>query len=315
MPAYTAAQLETKLSSYVEPNGDFYGALSQVLPRIYAAGLWRDLTYETSMSGADGYISLPADSEAVLACTINDNPRPVQSLWHDVRIVGRQAEVSPYFGIVDDGYYPVLLDMKDVQGVDSEDDVAPTNILRIALSGTTDYIASFAGTLTIATDQSNLGGSQTLTQSEVTFVEFEGADDFSSVRSIVYDNVPDPIDLIDPAYPTKVIATIPAGSGVIRYRRFRVSDAFTDTTVHLLLKRACPDNLVGSTIIHLGNLAALKHGLLGHLAENNADLQRAEYHWGVVEKLLDAELDAHRGSAKPKIMLNIWNNSAPHQIY
>jgi hypothetical protein len=94
-----------------------------------------------------------------------------------------------------------------------------------------------------------------------------------------------------------------------------VSDAYADTTVHLLLKRACPDNLVDSTIIHLGNINALKHALLGRIAEDNADVQRAEYHWSVVEKLLDAELDAHRGAAKPKMMLNLWGANAPYPVY
>lgn len=511
MPAYTAAQLETKLSSYVEPNGDFYEALSQVLPRIYSTGLWRDLVYETSLDGSIGYVSLPVESEAVLSCTINDSPRPVQSMWHDVRIVGRQAELSPYFGIVDDGYYPVLLDMKDVQGVAESADVTPVSLINAYLSGTSAFITTtnYAGTISIAGpttsgqqttllqaasgnltfslptasatldptggsnavtftavspgEEGNLisvayaspaaateatvsvsGGNITVTPAskarmvvsgivspaaangeyawdgtnfskagflftvgtyggipgttcwilsgeglvaptyfrsdgystypdgEATWtavyggasgtmvvtagatsaaqvIEAVNADEDASAlvvatasgvvtgavaavaqtflsgggegsaivstASITYDDVPAAIDLVDPAFPTKVIATIPAGSGVVRFRRFRLSDSGTDTVVHLLLKRACPDNIVGSTIIHLGNINAIKHALLGRIAEDNADVQRAEYHWSVVEKILDSELDAFRGAAKPKLMMNVWGNSNVYPIY
>jgi hypothetical protein len=54
-------------------------------------------------------------------------------------------------------------------------------------------------------------------------------------------------------------------------------------------------------IVHLGNLNAIKHGLLGFIAEDNADVERANYHWGVCRILLEEEMDAHRGSARPTV--------------
>lgn len=103
---------------------------------------------------------------------------------------------------------------------------------------------------------------------------------------------------------SKVIAAVPAGSGVLRFRRFRTSNKAPDTTVHLLVKRGAPSNLVAATVIHLGNLGALKHGLLGLIAEDNADLERANFHWGMAGKLLDQELAAMFGSAKPTLRMH-----------
>jgi hypothetical protein len=39
--------------------------------------------------------------------------------------------------------------------------------------------------------------------------------------------------------------------------------------------------------------AIVKHALLGKLSEDNADIQRATYHWGVCESF--------RGAAKPTL--------------
>ena len=55
--------------------------------------------------------------------------------------------------------------------------------------------------------------------------------------------------------------------------------------------------------------------MLGMIAEDNADLERANYHWGLVRQLLDEELDAFRGSAKPTLNLNIWGDAKPFNQY
>jgi hypothetical protein len=318
MPAYTVSQLQSKLGQYVEPNGDFVAAIEQVLPRLYNLGLWRDLVFETSVPAPHGYISLPEDVDAVLGCTINDNPRPTRSMWHDIRIVGRNAELSPYFGIVDDGFHPVLLDMKEVQDVEEEEDVV-VNQLRIHPTGTTTAVMSFDGQITIVTnDADETGRTHTLNQATGgggTTFESDVPDDFTRILSITYSDIDQPYDLVDPNFSTQVIATIPKGSGVIRYRRFRVSDADENTTIHLLCKRGVPSFIDDNTIIHLGNINALKHALLARIAEDNADVERATYHWSVATQLLDAELDAMRGSAKPVVKLDIWGGgNRPYNI-
>jgi hypothetical protein len=319
MPAYTVSQLQSKLGQYVEPNGDFVAAIEQVLPRLYNLGLWRDLVFETSVPAPHGYISLPEDVDAVLGCTINDNPRPTRSMWHDIRIVGRNAELSPYFGIVDDGFHPVMLDMKEVQGVDDEEDVVPVVQLeghQYALSDSPFNGAAFAGTITIEyEDNYQTQDSQSNTTANSDMLFDSSNDGYYRILSIKYSDVESPCFIKDPAYPTTVIAAIPKGSGVIRYRRFRVSDADENTTIHLLCKRGVPSFIDDNTIIHLGNINAIKHALLGRIAEDAADVERATYHWSVATQLLDAELDAMRGSAKPVVKLDIWGGgNRPYNI-
>jgi hypothetical protein len=63
--------------------------------------------------------------------------------------------------------------------------------------------------------------------------------------------------------------------------------------------------------VYLSNFNALKHGLLARLSEDTADIERAEYHWLTCAKLLDEELDAFRGSARPALMLDVWGGNRP----
>lgn len=300
MPAYTVAQLEAILGDYVAPGGEFIPSLAQVLPRLHDIGLWRDLAYEVSLSGANGYVTLPADTDAVLACTINDAPVRTRSLWHDVRISGRQATLSPYYGVVDLGFFPVMLDMATVQDVASADVVGPEE-LHAYLAGTTTaatatgaadmVILSYSTGTALATAATSESGDLVLT--------CEGG--AKTITSIVYNNVVDAFDIVDPDFPTMVIATVPTGSGVLRFRRFRTAVQASTTTVHLLVKRGCPVELTEDTIVHLGNLGAIKHGLLGLVQEDGGDIDRAGFHWGMAGKLLDQELASMFGAAKPTL--------------
>lgn len=321
MPAHTVAQLEDILGSgeykYFSPGGNFLGALKQVYPRLIDMGLWRDMAYEVSMSGQYGYISLPADTDAVLACTINDFPRNTRSQWHDVKITGRQAILSGYYGIVDDGFHPVLLDMKEVEGVAETADVVGEAIFFAYPAGTTTAITSFAGTITIT--GKDVDG-RTLSETNdtgiaLTDVEVEVTDPLVEITSIIYNDIPYPVDVVCSTFPTKVIATLPAGSGVYRVRRFRTSNKEPDTTVHLLVKRGAPSDITEDTIIYLGNIGALKHGLLGLIAEDNADLERANFHWGMAGKLLDQELASIFGAAKPTLRFSDPAAGGVHNYY
>ncbi len=316
MPAYSVSQLETILGSYVEPNGNFTAALAQVLPRVYSAGLWPDTVYEISLPADAGYVSLPADTDSVLACMIDEYPAPVRSLWSDLKIVGVQAQLSPMFGIVDGGHSPVMLDMKEVQEVDDEDDVEPVtdNFLAILDSGTSNDTASLAGgeiKITVALVD---GGTRLLIQESEDAVTFTSENAFNRIVSIAYDSIPAAVDIVDSAFPTKVIATVPAGSGVLRFRRYRVSGDCIDSVVHLLLKRAAPVHLTEDTIIYNGNIPALKNALLCRIAEDNADIIRADWHWSKVIEILDSALDSYRGAAKPMLQLNVWGNAAPYNL-
>jgi hypothetical protein len=210
---------------------------------------------------------------------------------------------------VDEGYSPVLLDMKDVQGVADVADVAPVSdrTLRARYSGTTTAVVFSVFTGVIDTKVKLVdGGNRILTQEDSGSDEllFVAAEDFNSIVSISYTDNPSSIDLYDDAFGDKVIATIPAGSGVLRFRRFRTPEKSASCIVHLLLKRDAPSHIDDNTVVHLGNIGAIKNAMLAIIDEDSADRTRAKDSWAEVEKILDEELQAVMGSAKPTMRVD-----------
>lgn len=312
MPAYTVRQLQDILGKYVEDGGDFLQALQQVLPRLCDMGTWRDMTEEISLDASLGYVALPYDTDAVLAATIDNRPRAVRSLWHDVRIIGRTASVSQYTGVVDDGFHPVAMEMRDVQGETLDADVTPITTLHLVRTGSTAY-PDFNGSVTMTTNALNDGGTiDTESEDTGTVVRLVASDDFDRILSIRYADITAPLDLIDPNFNTKVIATIPPGTGVLRVRRFRCPTKPEGSQANFLVKYACPQDLQDTTVVRLGNIGAIKNGLLALIAEDNADNDRANIHWGAAGKILDVELGAIKGAAKAT--LTVVDVGAPGPI-
>jgi|TARA_R110000824_G_scaffold15119_6_gene63840 hypothetical protein len=312
----TVAEVEDILGAYVSPDGDFLMSLSQVLPRLQEMGLWKDLTYPITYSGALGYVSLPGDTDSVLACSLDEYPAAVRSLWHDVIFSGRHPIISSNTGIVDDGFYPITLDMKDVQGVELVADIAPLTTLTVLDSGRTTPPTSFDGTITVEMNVNGTGATQTVSAAFVsTNLNIVASEGFTKVTKISYTGVLEPLDIVDPNFPTMVMATIPVGTGTLRFRRFRV--AYGTTYVHLLLKRVFPKFIDSSTEIFISNIGAIKHGLLAVISEDNSDLERAGRHWGQAAYLLDQELKSIMGAAKPSIRVDLsgGGSAAPIQNF
>jgi hypothetical protein len=108
-----------------------------------------------------------------------------------------------------------------------------------------------------------------------------------------------------PDDPDTTIATVGPEATVTRYRRYRIPSATEDTTAHVLVKRAFESLVNDDDLIYISNLAAIKHGLLGLIAEDNADLERAKYHWVEAQKNMEMEMESARGSAIPNIQFDI----------
>tara|TARA_R100001163_G_C4980140_1_gene136575 strand:- start:39 stop:725 length:687 start_codon:yes stop_codon:yes gene_type:complete len=90
-------------------------------------------------------------------------------------------------------------------------------------------------------------------------------------------------------------------SGAGGRRRYRISPVDSTTKATFLMKRKWVDVAIDDHYVFLPNdPSVIKHALLGKLAEDNADVQRAEYHWQTCQKLLDADLDSYRGGARPR---------------
>lgn len=297
MPALTVKAITKALSSYVRPDEDIIAKLNLVMPRIYAMGMWRDLLFDWTIDTTNSYFSLPEHSEGLLGAMLADSPVEAQFRWHDYRISGYAASgPNPIFGVVDDGWHPVREDLPADSGA---------YILRLRA----------VGDLPIPEEGKIRVHYQDTTEDKFVEVSLEDYDTalLSSlaglkIHNIAFEDIPWDVDIVAVDIPLENAETIMArvrGDGVARYRRFRFENqSATEKRIRLLLKRAWQPVLSQTDYIHLGNLNAIKHGLLGMTAEDNADLDRAQYHWTICRQILEEEMDAARGSIKPKITLN-----------
>lgn len=322
MSATTVATLQTALATpsssntatyFIEPGVTFVTALNEVGPRVYAMGMWRDLLAEQTYDGSDGYISLDRDIESILDANVNDLPSRVRSQFHDRAFWNaRDTKLPSAFGLVDMGYYARRRDFKDIQEVDTDDDVTPVTTLYLT---TTNGVAITEASLSttylnvVGSDAdglrytATLGGGATATLTFATGVNF--------IDDIVAANLPSDIELrTDADDSTTNVATLSAPSDVVRYRRYRVAYPLDNTYVHILAKRGWKDVLLTTDVVHLGNLMVWKHALLAKVAEDNADVERAQYHWAACRSVLEDEREAQRGGAKPVLRVDLSGGAA-----
>lgn len=297
MPAATLEQLTDRLTRYADPNGPpFAEALSGVLERIYSLGLWQDITDERVLTvQRDLTISIPRDTDTVLHWILNESPAgPIRPLWHDYRLLGKGANPPSAAGLVDAGYRATRVPLAAAGHglfyvVASNDDYRTANWPGPGGGG--------HGTLVVeATDGTKIyrQSNETLPAYAFGFGYDSGDDSFetvSEILSIRYTDFLVPYDIrTDENDPDSVIATVGPGSGVCRYRTFRVNGSQPDDSVRVLLKRRPPALTSTQDIVHIGNHNALKHGLLAVLAEENADLERSQFHWTECVRILNEEL-------------------------
>ena len=315
MPALTVKAVTKALSDYVRPDEDIVAKLNMVMPRLYAMGMWRDLLYDWSIETTKDYFTLPEHSDSLLGAMLQNSPVEAQSQWHDYRISGYASDgPAPIFGIVDDGFHPT-----------KEEISYPSSAYTISIKAipipSTDQQTNATiqlpsdGEVTIDMVEGQNRNNYNIPLSGGSSSEFIDTSELIEIKNISYYGIPDKIRIVaevDPSDDTATTTTLAEikGDGVARYRRFRFHNSDSSTkNVKLLLKRAWEPVLTQDDIMYLGNLNAIKHGLLGMLAEDNADLERAQYHWTICRQLLDEELDATRGAAKPKVTLKPAGNN------
>jgi len=299
MPALTVKAVTKALSEYVRPDEDLVAKLNLVMPRLYAMGMWKDLLYDWSIETTNDYFALPEHSESLLGAMLEDSPVEARSQWHDYRIGGyAKAGPSPIFGVVDDGYHPSKEDLRTPTNSDVYEivirAVAPATSLPSDGKIVVESTKSDGTKVSNSVDLGAYGaGWSAATITKVNEISFSDIHDSVEVYASNQDDN------------SEIVLAVVKGDGVVRYRRFRFSNPSAEVkNIKLLLKRAWEPVLVQDDLIYLGNLNAIKHGLLGMLAEDNADLERAQYHWTICQKLLDEELDAARGAAKPRVSLD-----------
>lgn len=287
MPAATLGQLAAKLSSYTTPEGPtFPDALSQVLERVYNLGLWSDITEEQVLTVADDYtIAIPNDCSGVLYWLLDNSPGgPSRPLWHDYRLFGRADTNLPLgHGLTDAGY---------TVGASIPDAVTGNYSLWFE----TETGSNFSGTerfVVTLTDEGGVRETEVLEPSGVAFI-VTTATDIASIHSVTWSGVQSRVRVelknTDTSLNDDSFGLIADPDGVLRTRRYRVAGSSPGSTVRCLLKRKPPALFNDDVIVHLGNTGALKHGLLATIAEDAADLERAQYHWGECTRIFNEEL-------------------------
>lgn len=318
MPAMTVKSLSDQLSSYCSPDQRFIPVLNLVLPRLYAMGYWRDLAYDYRITTSNGYFALPLDAESVMAVTVDQAPQSLWAQWHDYSIGGIPNSYSAYgmFGAVDDGHHGTKEALDSTKGYNFFlVPVSPNQYLP------NDGIATVNYTLL---DGSNVHDKIDLTMaiSENTLeYDFGTSYEANSISQIRFDGIPFNIQVyaiedgltID----DKIVLAEGRGDTIFRYRRYRTRTPSNGTQeIFLLLKRAFVPIMDESDIVYLGNVNAIKHGILATTAEDNADIERANYHWLICKQLLEDEKDAYRGGSRQSVRVDPYSgNGTPVGMY
>lgn len=308
MAALTLRQARSILGSYVEPDGDFTASLNQVLARIMSSGTYKDLTVQYSLAhDADGVITLPDDADSILHSLVDGYPTPVRSLWHDFKAIGMNSNIP--FGFVDAGYWPTFympesgVDTLYIQPLQTTDTTpfSEADGERIRVVGLDDTGHQWVGTL--STD----GPTYPIVSFAVTVF---------SIVSISYDGLLGKYALNATADDlTTTVAHVGPDYGATRYRRFRLAPIPTTTrTVHVLCKRAFQPLVSDNDVLPVSNIAALKQGLLGRIAEDSADIERATYHWAQSTKAMEEEAASTMGAAIPRLNVDPYGTGELDRI-
>lgn len=309
MPAYTLSQLAPMLDKYVEPDGDFKASLNQVLARLYNMGIYRDLTVQYSLPVFDGCITLPDDADSVLHTMVDGFPVPVRSLWHDFKSIGiGNLSVNPtiQWGLIDAGYTPTRQLF-----------AAATSTLFIVSASGSSVVNTFSNTDGSSITVVGSDGDQFYTGSLATSpFRITFSTPVTSIVNIQFDALNGMFDLRTTSNDADTtIATVGPDSGVTRYRRFRINGSVDgQTVVHVLCKRAFQPLRDDNDIVFVGNIGAIKHGLLGRLMEDNADIERAQYHWNQSMLLMEEEVNSSRGAAIPRLNIDPYGTGMQGRI-
>lgn len=304
MATLTVAGVEEALSKYKTVGSSFVQELNLVMPRLYAMGMWRDLLYETTISTTDGNFTLPDDSESIVSAMVDNDPVRAKAQFHDYRITGRNRDGSTIhgYGLVDDGFAPTVNELEaskaytiSIEPVSPATEIPRTSTNFITITGlnnaSTPVLQTYTPNLDTASNNITSGSVQFTTVIEIR----NGDSSLSAPVKITAVNIADATDKLE-------LGTVQEANKVNSFRRYRLgNDSSVKKTIRVLVKRKFKNLINSFDVVRPSNINAIKHGLLGTVAEDNADLERANYHWSVCRQLLDEELDAYRGSAKPTV--------------
>jgi len=298
----------------------FRKELNLALPRLYNIGMWRDLLFEEVVTTTASTFTIPDNAESIISALVDPDgsstnysyPNPVYSQHHDYRIAGRNDRAGKntlsVFGIVDDGYSATVEEpVADktyslrLQAVRSGAGLPSGGTVHVTFSDGTNTSLPNSATTSGDGGQFTCGGEAQLATavSDITSI--------SEIR-VGTTELTDLVKLLWVETSSSPEVTLVAANNlrqknqVTRYRRYRIDNRNGKTmSLRLLLKRKFRKLIDTTDVVYLSSINAIKHAMLGNTAEENADLERANFHWAVCQTLLEEQLDAHRGAAKPTI--------------
>ena len=296
----------------------FRKELNLALPRLYNMGMWRDLVFEDVVTTTSSTFTIPDNAESIISAIVDGDgsstdysfPRTIRSQFHDYRLFGRDDTAGEHtlaaLGIVDDGYSATVEEPVDgktyslkLQPISPATTIPASGKVHVTFSDgtgisspTADHTVSMGGRFTC-------GGQASLTTSTTSITSISeirvGTDELSAPVKLTWEETGSSTSLV-------AANDLQQANQVTRYRRYRIDNRDDKTvTLRLLLKRKFQKLLSSTDVVYISSLNAIKHALLGSIAEENADVERANYHWSVCRALLDEQLDAHRGAAKPAV--------------
>ena len=296
----------------------FLKELNLALPRLYNMGMWRDLVFEDVVTTTASTFTIPDDAESIISALVDTDgsstdysyPRAIRSQFHDYRLLGRDDTATEntlaVFGIVDDGYSATVEEPVDgktyslkLQPISPATTIPASGKVHVTFSDgtgisspTADHTVSMGGRFTC-------GGQASLTTSTTSITSISeirvGTDELSAPVKLTWEETGSSTSLV-------AATNLRQANQVTRYRRYRIDNRDDKTmSIRLLLKRKFQKLLSSTDVVYISSLNAIKHALLGSIAEENADVERSNYHWSVCRALLDEQLDAHRGAARPTI--------------
>lgn len=296
------------LDGFVEPGGDLRRALNDVLERLWDAGIWPDLTlpayYTAPAEGGLVEVYLPPETETILAVAASGSSVSVRDLWFRYTALKGMDPLAVLSGAQDCGHQP------STQPIDPDDPLVTLNVMTDAgVSYVPDDETNPAVRVSGLSDDGHVvKGTFTYDGVDGAVITFNPA--IVSIESIIYNHQDEgKLLLKDPD--DKVHAAILPGRGVCRFRKYLFGGLGPGTVVSLLLKRKFTPLLHSDDFVYISSLPALKHALLGRVAENNSDLERAEYHWNKAQAILEADKDAYRGAARPVVNLQPFGEGIP----
>jgi len=296
----------------------FRKELNLALPRLYNMGMWRDLVFEDVVTTDASTFTIPDNSESIISAIVDVDgsttdysfPKNVRSQFHDYRLFGRDDGAGEHtlsaMGIVDDGYSATVEEPVDgktyslkLQPISPATTIPASGKVHVTFSDGTGISSPTADHSVSMGGRFNCGGQASLTTSTTSITSISeirvGTDELSAPVKLTWE---------EEGSSTSLVAAndLQQANQVTRYRRYRIDNRNEKTmSIRLLLKRKFQKLLSSTDVVYVSSLNAIKHALLGSIAEDNADVERANYHWAVCRALLDEELDAHRGAAKPAV--------------